>query len=526
MENEKLAEIIASPLKWSEAFLKDPATGESFKANYLESRILSCTEKRIVVRAHRRGGKSYSMAILSLWAASTHKFYEVLIVCPDDGKVAELFETINKLIDSTPLLSDALQERTKNPHLIKFRNGSSIKGRTTGTGGNSEGRALRGKGANFVIVDEAAYMKDGDFKALTPIILGDKYKTKDGQTVRAIVGSTPSEQKGRFYEWCTDTSGQWYHIHVPITENPDFTEEDIDERRSISTDIEFTCEYLAEFLEAGQTAFRAKDIENAKVDYHYLSRGTMRGSAYRAMGVDWDKYQAGVNICIVEVVPGVNKYRLIYREEVPRGEYTLTNAVKRVIALNQSFDPEFIYVDRGYGEQAVETLKLHGKDNPSSGLSTKVVGFNFNENVTINDPIDGKPVKKQFKSVLINTTLRLFEEGLIEFSSYDKVFEKQLKDYKIVGMGANSIQTTRRNEHIIDACGLACYAIYKNHQDKLQYVKASKSYVLPLPKIVPTKTTQRIEKELFKKMEGAIPDRSITRGFSRGRVGTVTRSSF
>jgi len=522
----KLGEILSSPLLWAEAFLKDPASGENFKANYLERRILSCNEKRIVIRAHRRGGKSYSMAVLALWAVSVHKYYDVLIACPDDDKVTELFEVINEFINSTPVLSDALQERTKFPHLIKFKNGSTIKGRTTGTGGNKEGRALRGKGANMVLVDEAAYMQDGDFKALTPIILGDKYKSADGLEVRAIIGSTPAEQKGRFFEWCSDTSGQWYQIHVPITENPDFTEEDIDERRSLSTDMEFTCEYLAEFLEAGFSAFRVKDIERAKVDYRYVERGSPRGSAHRAMGVDWDKYQAGVNICIVELVPGQTKYRLIYREEVPRSDYTLTNAVKRVIALNESFDPEFIYVDRGYGEHAVEELKLYGKNNASSGLATKVVGFNFNENVVINDPVDGKPVKKQFKTVMINTLLKLLEDGLLEISVYDRIFDKQLKDYKIVGMGSNIIRTTRRNEHIIDACGLACYALHSHYQDKLQYVKATKSYALPLPKIVPSKRTLKLEKDMFRGMRGGMTDRGIWSGFSRGSIGNISRSSF
>jgi replicative DNA helicase len=525
-EVRKLGKVLSSPLSWSEAFLRDPASGQPFKANYLERKILSCDEKRVVVRAHRRGGKSYSMAVLALWSAVVHKFYDVLIACPDDDKVSELFEVINDFVNSTPILSESLQERTKSPHLIKFKNGSTIKGRTTGTSGNKEGRALRGKGANLVLVDEAAYLQDGDFKALTPIILGDKYKSNDGMEVRAVIGSTPAEQKGRFFEWCSDTSGQWFQIHIPITENPDFTEEDIDERRSLSTDMEFTCEYMAEFLEAGFSAFRVKDIERAKVDYGYASKGCARGAVHRAMGVDWDKYQAGVNICIVDLAPGQTKYRLIYREEVGRSEYTLTNSVKRVIALNEAFDPEFIYVDRGYGEHAVEELKLHGKANPSSGLATKVVGFNFNENVTINDPVDGTPIKKQFKSILVNTMLKLLEDGCLEISSRDRLFDKQLRDYKILGVGSNTIRTSRKNEHIIDACGLACYALYSHYQDNLKLAKASVSYSMPMPKVVPSKRTIEMEKDLFRGMRGGMTERSIWYGFSRGALGDITRSSF
>lgn len=38
------------------------------------------------------------------------------------------------------------------------------------------------------------------------------------------------------------------------------------------------------------------------------------------------------------------------RIEVPRGEYTLDNAVKKIIEVNDIYNPRWIFIDRGYGE--------------------------------------------------------------------------------------------------------------------------------------------------------------------------------
>jgi len=515
-----LARILENPLLWAEAILKDPGSGENFVANHVERLILTAKEPRVVVRVHRRAGKSYSLSILALWACMVHHYYDVLIVCPRDDQVSELFETIESFINSTAALAESISEKTKSPHLIKFKNGSTIKGKTTGSSSNGEAIGIKGKGANLVIIDEAAYLADGDFKTLTPIILGDKYKNKDGKSVRTFAASTPNSQQGRYYSWCHDTTGEWREIHVSITDNPDYTEEERDLRRSLSTDIEWITEYLAEFLDSGINAFKNSDIDAAKSDRPYDSKGGNRMGVKRAMGVDWDKYQAGVNICIVEWTQGITNYRLIYREEVPRGEYTLTHAVEKIIKLNEAFQPDHIYVDRGYGEQAVEQLKLYGKKNPSSRLHEKLRGFNFNENVESRDPIDGKTVKKQFKAVMLNTLFKLFEERNFQFWEHDRVFEKQLREYQVIGSGANSIKTTRKNEHIIDACGLACYALHSNYHDNVAFYPARESKSMPAPTVVPSVRTQKRNDVIFNSMQSAFTDKRVYNNIGRGRLST------
>ena len=65
---------------------------------------------------------------------------------------------------------------------------------------------------------------------------------------------------------------------------------------------------------------------------------------------DFDKYQSSSSIIILDFDVIMIKFKVIKRIEVPRGEYTLDNAVNMIIEMNQIYKPSWIYVDRGYGE--------------------------------------------------------------------------------------------------------------------------------------------------------------------------------
>lgn len=466
-----------------------------------------------------------SVSVISLWGAATHKYYEILILAPDEDKVAEIFETIRDYIDATPSLGSSIEEDSKSPNRIKFKNGSTIKGKTTGASSNRKAMGVRGKGAHIVIIDEAAYLKEADWTAISSIITGDMYKGD----VLAYVASTPSEDQGRYYSLCTDKDLGWNEIHVPITENPDIPEEKIQEIKAFHTEREWITEDLAEFLDIGENVFKNSDIDYAMRDYSYEeAEKRVNNGNIKCMGVDWDKFQAGVNIAIVELISGTNTLRVIYREEIPRSEYTLTNGVQKVIDLNEIFQPSFIYVDRGFGETNLELLRKYGEQNPSSKISERVMGFNFNENVEIVDPLTKKKVKKQFKAMMLNNLMKAFEEKYFEFSRKDKVFEKQLRSYKILGMGANTIRTTRKNEHIIDCVGLACYAVASNFKNPFKWEPAKVSVSLPAPKFVKSEATSRKEREIFSNMKSPFTDRSLKGFMSRGFLSNKepSRSKF
>ena len=48
------------------------------------------------------------------------------------------------------------------------------------------------------------------------------------------------------------------------------------------------------------------------------------------------------------------------RVEIPKGEYTLDNAVNSIIEMNEIYNPSWIFCDRGYGDYQLERLHIYG----------------------------------------------------------------------------------------------------------------------------------------------------------------------
>lgn len=191
-----------------------------------------------------------------------------------------------------------------------------------------------------------------------------------------------------------------------------------------------------------------------------------------------------------------NKIRVCHREEVPKGEYTLTNAVDRVIELNKRFRPEYIYVDRGYGDTQIELLHKYGMDNPNSALHRKVKGIHFRNNIEIRDPWTQQKEKKPAKHFMIDNLKVMLEKGEILFPKSDPDLYLQLISFIVVsrssmdepkyGMSSDSIP-----DHAHDALILALLAVTENYGDLLRVNYATK--VIPISNITFLPTQPKIE---------------------------------
>ena len=139
------------------------------------------------------------------------------------------------------------------------------------------------------------------------------------------------------------------------------------------------------------------------------------------------------------------------RVEISRGEFTFDFAVKKIIELNDIYDPKFIYVDAGAGEYQIEVLRLHGKENPHTGLHKKVKRIQFSQNIEIRDPATNEVDKKDAKSFMVNQTSIVLERDQIIISPFDDMIWKQMMDYQVVRISQNGKPIyTSENEHALD----------------------------------------------------------------------------
>jgi hypothetical protein len=539
---DEVAKILKSPLLFAETFLLTPNTGEPFKANYVESKILSSTHRYNVIRVHRRAGKSWALSTLALHAALTQKNIEVLVICPDGSKVATIFDRIREFLVANEVWRGYIDgDRQNLPQRITFKNGSKITGFTTAAKTKGEATALRSQGADVLLIDEAAYLGEGDWGAIQPIMTGDMYRRRG---TRVYIASTPAYTRGHYYALCKDPFHQrtWKQVFVSIDDNPDITQELYDDyRATCGNELDWRKEFLAEFPELGEGVFPKTMVDTARRQFTYsetLQQATEQSARgekppTRTIGVDWDKYNAdghGSNIVVLEAIDS-GRYRLIYREEIAQSQFTLSNAVRRVIELNDIFQPEWVFIDKGFGEYQLEELQKYGKSFPKTGLAKKVIGVAFWS--TIECPMPGGGVeKKRFKQAMVSLMRTWFERANIEIAGPDTELHRDLIEYHVKSQSESNIKFSETNDHSIAALGLAAMAMHQKVRNPYSSPAATRTYVVPVPISVPSETLRKQYGREYRRnplMGSERPEFDMGDSFSRRSLGSslpTSRSNF
>jgi len=260
----------------------------------------------------------------------------------------------------------------------------------------------------------------------------------------------------------------------------------------------FKCVHnCAEFGEETIGVFHKRFIDRAKQhdDYYYLDKATY--PAYRIIGVDFDKYGDASQIIVLEydqnfTVDNVKspKFRIIHRAEIPKGEFTLDNTVRKIIELNTKFNPRFIYCDRGYGEYQVETLHKYGMQHPETELHHKVKGVAFSSSLDVRDPFTKQVEKKPIKPFMVNQLSIWLERDNLILSPHDELIWKQMENYQVIRKTVTGQPVyTSENEHALDALMLAVLGFTLEFPQLANIVHKIENarHVAPLPRINPYK---------------------------------------
>jgi replicative DNA helicase len=469
-------ELRLDPVKWAYWQLKDPR-GNPWKARWYQKKLIKDImngTNRLAVRMGRRVGKTETMVVYCLWYAFHHKNARLLVCAPYENQVRLIFMRLFEMVDNCDELSAAQETRTKNPFILSFGNGSTIMGFTVGANSGNSGASIRGQRADWIFMDEIDYMNRDGIDAVTAIAL------EDPSRIGIWCSSTPTGKRDFFYEICNNPDTGYMPYHFPSMVNPDWNEMMEGELRATMTTQGYIHEVEADFGEETIGVFNKDSVERAYKQYLYsyfqLSKyekamaekngikyedivfygpyyiKKQAPPAYRVLAVDWDKYANATQIVITEYDQLLSKFRVCFRAEIPRSEFTLDNAVKKIIELNEIYNPQFIYCDRGFGEYQIEMLHLYGRENPETLLHKKVKGIQFAEVITIRDPGTNEIDKKDAKNFMINQTSILLDRDKIVLSIFDEMIWKQMMDYQVVRISQSGRPIyTSENEHALDA---------------------------------------------------------------------------
>ncbi len=472
-------QVIMDPVQWSDIYLN----WKPF--DYQPDLMYGLRDnKRVVFRLGRRLGKTEILCIMILWYAFTQynrsptlredeDKYKILIICPFEEQVDLIFERLNQLIDASPVLSSV---KRRVHHRIEFWNGTAIKGMTAGSKSNTGAAGTRGQYADVLVTDEVDYMADND---ITNII---NIANEDPARIKIFAASTPTGKRGPFYRWCTGKIKGWKAFHLPSTVNkrllemnPDTGQSYLEDLKEELTDLRYLQEVMAEFGEEQAGVYQKRFIDLAlklgkifNLKYYDERNLPPAPAGPRILGVDWDKVQATPNLVGLEFDTTLGMFKVIFRKEIPRHEFTLTLGVNAIINSDKLFRWDWIFVDRGMGEMQVEQLHLHGIRTGNKEFSKKVIGVSFSEKVKVRDPHTRKVVKKPVKPFMVNYSVNQFEKQHIAFP-WDRKLVDQLENYYIKNVSPNGMPTyTDENEHIVDALNLCFLGFALKYDDMIK----------------------------------------------------------
>lgn len=115
-----------------------------------------------------------------LYEAVTTERCRVLVAGPRQNHVAEIFDRLNDFISQSELLSESVVRQSNtfgkfyksNPFELRFKNGSVVKGFTTGQ--DADAVSIRGQSADLIVLDEIDYMLPSQVDAILAILNTNK----------------------------------------------------------------------------------------------------------------------------------------------------------------------------------------------------------------------------------------------------------------------------------------------------------------------------------------------------------------
>ena len=287
-EHQRQLHIAKDAVVWAKQFLQADL-------RVYQILILRDPSLRKVLRAGRRLGKTFSLAIQLLHYSYTHKDGRSLVIAPMKTQVELIYQEILRISAKNEVVTNSITRKVTSPQfMIQFSNGSTIRFFTSGMKSGGKSDVARGQEAHLIILDEMDYMHADDLDALYAML----QKTAEDQPDKVMIGaSTPTGRRERFWEWCN--SPRFKEFWFPSYCNPFFSKEQEEEFREQYSSSGYRHEIEADWGEDSEGVYPRKFIDRAFISppwkYH---AEIMSARSFHVIGVDWDKYGAGTNIVV------------------------------------------------------------------------------------------------------------------------------------------------------------------------------------------------------------------------------------
>lgn len=356
------------------------------------------TEGNICLRAGRQVGKSTIISVKAAQFATSNPNKNILVVASVERQALLLFEkTLSYLLAfHKTMIKKGKDKPTK--HKITLTNGTTIYCLPTGL----SGYGIRGYTIDLLIADEAAFIPEEVWTAVTPMLAVTRGNI--------ILLSTPFGKGGFFYRCFQDPTFKAFHISSEECprKNPEFLEQE----KKRMTKLQYAQEYLGEFIDELRQFFptdvikKCMTLQKVKPFYRFEGWGESPTPASIFLGVDIARM--GEDESVLFSLKMIDKDHLEEIEKEVTEKTLLTDTTKQILLADKRHNYKNIFIDDG-------GLGVGVFDNLLENEQTKrkVIAIN---NATRSLDNEEKRTKKIMKEDLYTNLLTLMEQGKIKLA--------------------------------------------------------------------------------------------------------------
>jgi len=394
-------------------------------------------EGNITIRAGRQVGKSEVISEKAVRFAEAHAGATIMIIAASQRQSGLLFEKVRAKID---IAADAgLLAYADKPTQTKIllSNGSRIYCMPTGR----TGHFIRGFTIDLLIADEAAYIPEQVWLAVTPMLAVSRKLRGMGWLVLL---STPFGKGGYFYDSFTDDSFRSWHVSSEDCRR--IPKDFLRRERKRMTKAQYRQEYQGEFTDEFNQFFPTELIKDRMEFSEWsLKEDHVPGARYY-LGVDVARYGGDENAFVVVqmVAKSLKVVKCLTTDRV-----STTDTIGRIVDLDGAFSFARVFVDdAGVGGAVTDVLVER--------LGRRVVGVN---NARKRVQVQGEERKKGIlKEDLYSNALMLMESGKISIID-DLGLMRSLKSISFEYTAEARLRIYGSYAHLAEAFVRACWCL-------------------------------------------------------------------
>jgi hypothetical protein len=311
--------------------------------------------------------------------------------------------------------------------------------------------SIRGYTIDLLIADEAAYIPETVWLAVTPMLAVSKQTRGFGWMITI---STPFGKGGYFFNTFTDPD--FLSIHVSSEDCKRIDKSFLKKERMRMTKAQYRQEYQGEFCDEWNQFFSTDLLRKQMTFFEWSLKERTEGSRFY-LGVDIARYGGDENAFVVVMMTGtrLKAVRCFTTERV-----STTDTIGRIMHIDREFNFKRIFIDdAGVGGGVTDVI--------SDRLGARrVVGLN---NASKRMEVQGEERKRGIlKEDLYSNTLMLLETGLLEMID-DLSLLRSMKSityqYGDLESGSNRVKIYGEYAHLAEALVRACWCIKERGLD-------------------------------------------------------------